>query len=220
MLVRDLIKDSVPPLKTTDSAARALLWMQEFRHSHFPVIGANGFMGMVHEVDLMKVEKRDAPLLSLSVPFTRLFVNEHMHLFDAIKFAANNEFTLVPVLNDREQYLGCISLIEILQAIAESNSVQNPGGIVVLGVERDRYNLSEICRIVESEGAQVLSSSATVTNDPDSIEVTLKVNRIDLTRILAGFYRNGMDVKASYHQSEFQQDLQTRYDAFMNYLKM
>jgi len=220
MLVRNLIKDSVPPLKTSDTAARGLQWMNEFRHSHFPVIGNNGFMGMVHQADLEKVENKEVPLLSLSIPFTRLFVNEYMHLLDAVKFASNNEFTLVPVLSETEQYLGCISIMEIIHALAESHSVQNPGGIVVLGIEKDKYNLSEISRIVEAEGAQVLSSSATVTTEPERIEVTLKVNRIDLTRILAGFFRNGFEVKASYHQSEFQQDIQTRFDEFMNYLKM
>ena len=78
--------------------------------------------------------------------------------------------------------------------------------------------VSLISRIVEYEGAQVLSSNAVVTDDPERIEVTLKVNRIDLTRILAGFYRHNLDVKASYQQSEIQKDLQSRYDAFMNYL--
>jgi hypothetical protein len=175
---------------------------------------------MVHQVDLEKIDNKKVPLLTLSVPFTRLFVNEYMHIFDAVRFAANNDFTLVPVLSDSEQYLGCITVMEILQAIAELHSVQNPGGVVVLSVEKEKYNLSDISRIVEAEGAQVLSSGATVTTDPEQIEVTLKINRIDLTRILAGFYRNGFDVKASYHQSEFKQDLQNRYDAFMNYLKM
>jgi predicted transcriptional regulator len=201
MLVKNIIKDTVPPLKSSDSAERALVWMTEFRHSHFPV-------------------NRKVPLHSLSVPFTRLFVNEYMHIFDAVRFAANNDFTLVPVLNEAGQYLGCITVMEIIQALAESHSVQNPGGVVVLSVSKGRYNLSEIARIVESEGAQILSAGATVMSDPENIEVTLKINRIDLTRILAGLYRNGYEVMASYHQSEFKQDLQNRYDAFMNYLKM
>ena len=145
---------------------------------------------------------------------------EYQHIFDAIKFASNNDFTVIPVLNDRDQYLGLVTVMDIIHALAESNSVQNPGGIVVLEVARKDFSLGEISRIVESEGAQILSSNAIVTADPEVIEVTLKINRIDLTRILAGFYRHNFEVKASYHQSEFQQDLQSRYDAFMNYLKM
>ncbi|MBK8873110.1 MAG: CBS domain-containing protein [Bacteroidetes bacterium] len=220
MLIRNLIKDLIPPLKTTDTARQALRWMAEFRHSNLPVIGRTGYMGLVYETDLQKLENLDVPLHSLSIPFNRLFVNEYQHIFDAIKFAANNDFSIIPVLNDKDQYIGLVTIFDIIHALAEANSVQNPGGIVVLEVDRKDYSLGEISRIAESEGAQILSASAIVTADPDRIEVTLKINRIDLTRILAGFYRHNYDVKASYHQSEFQQDLQSRYDAFMNYLKM
>ena len=221
MLLRNLIHDLVPPLKTTDTAKRALQWMEAFRQSNLPVIGENGvYLGLVYEKDLLKLENKSVPLLSLSIPFNRLYVNEYQHIFDAIKFSANNDFTVIPVLNDKEQYLGIITVMDIITALAAANSVQNPGGIVVLEVDKDHYSLGEITRIVESEGAQILSASAVIGHDPEKVEVTLKINRIDLTRILAGFYRHNFEVKASYHQSEFQPDLQSRYDAFMNYLKM
>jgi len=221
MLLRNLIHDLVPPLKSSDTARRALQWMEAFRQSNLPVIGENGaYLGLVYEKDLLKLENKNVPLLSLSIPFNRLFVNEYQHIFDAIKFAANNDFTVIPVLNDKELYLGIITVMDIIDALATANSVQNPGGIVVLEVDKNQYTLGEITRIIESEGAQVLSAIAVVAPDPERVEVTLKINRIDLTRILAGFYRHNFDVKASYHQSEFQPDLQSRYDAFMNYLKM
>ncbi len=221
MLLINLIHDLVPPLKTTDTAQRALLWMETFRQSNLPVISERGsYMGLVYEKDLIKLEVKDVPLFTLSIPFNRLYVNEYQHIFDAIKFSANNDFTVIPVLNDKEQYLGLLTVMDIIRALAEANSVQNPGGIVVLEVDKNQYSLGEITRIVEAEGAQILSASAIVTSDPDKVEVTLKINFIDLTRILAGFYRHNFEVKASYHQSEFQPDLQSRYDAFMNYLKM
>jgi len=195
--------------------------MDAFRQSNLPVISESGaYMGMVYEKDLLKLEVKDVPLFTLSIPFNRLFVNEYQHIFDAIKFSANNDFTVIPVLNDQEQYLGLLTVMDIMRALSEANSLQNPGGIVVLEVDKNQYTLGEITRIVEAEGAQILSSNAVVSNDPDRVEVTLKINFIDLTRILAGFYRHNFEVKASYHQSEFQPDLQSRYDAFMNYLKM
>jgi len=220
MLLRNLIKDTIPPLKTSDTAGTALKWMDEFRHSNLPVIGESGYVGMVYERDLIKVENADSPLSSLSIPFNRQYVNEYQHILDAVKFAANNEFTIIPVLSDNGQYLGLVTLMDIIKALAESNSVQNPGGIVVLDIDKEKYSLGEVTRIVEAEGAQILSAHAIVGPDPQKVELTLKINRIDLTRILAGFFRNNFDVRASYHQSEFQQDVQNKYDAFMNYLKM
>jgi CBS domain-containing protein len=220
MLLRNYIKDALPPLKTSDSAATALRWMAVFRQTHLPVLSDSGYAGMVNEKDLLKVDNINAPLSSLSIPFSRLYLNEYQHIFDSIKFAASHEVTIVPILNDQEHYLGLITVMDIIRALADANSVQNPGGIVVLEVRKSDYSLSGITRIVEAEGAQILSSNAVVTVNPDIVEVTLKINKVDLTRILAGFYRNNFEVKASYHQSEFQDDMQSRYDAFMNYLKM
>jgi acetoin utilization protein AcuB len=220
MLLHNLIKDTIPPLKTSDTAATALKWMEEFRHSNLPVIGENGYAGMIYESDLLKIEKTNTPLSALSIPFNRQYVNEYQHIFDAIKFAANNEFTIVPVLSNSGQYLGLVTVMDIIKALSDANSLQNPGGTVVLEIEKDKYSLSEIARIVEAEGAQILSAHAIISKDPEKIEVTLKINRIDLTRILAGFFRNDFEVMASYHQSEFQDDIQNKYDAFMNYLKM
>jgi CBS domain-containing protein len=218
MLISKIIKDVVPPLKSTDTVRRALTWMEQFRHSQLPVISEVGFIGVVVERDLKLVEKKDGSLSDTAVPINRLFVYENQHIFEAVKLAANNGFTIVPVLNEAEQYVGLLTLMDITEAIAAANSVQNPGGIIVVELDKKDYVLSEISRIVEYEGAQVLSANAVVTDDPERIEVTLKVNRIDLTRILAGFYRHNLDVKASYQQSEIQKDLQSRYDAFMNYL--
>ncbi len=218
MLISKIIKDVVPPLKSTDTVRRALTWMEQFRHSQLPVISDVGFIGVVVERDLNLVEKKEGTLSDTAVPINRLFVYENQHIFEAVKLAANNGFTIVPVLNEAEQYVGLLTLMDITEAIAAANSVQNPGGIIVVELDKQDYILSEISRIVEYEGAQVLSANAVVTDDPERIEVTLKVNRIDLTRILAGFYRHNLDVKASYQQSEIQKDLQSRYDAFMNYL--
>ncbi|MBA2745300.1 MAG: hypothetical protein H0U44_03645, partial [Flavisolibacter sp.] len=112
MLLRNLIHDLVPPLKTTDTAQRALQWMDAFRQSTLPVIGETGaYMGMVYEKDLMKLEIKDVPLFTLSIPFNRLYVNEYQHIFDAIKFSANNDFTVIPFLNDIVHYFFLLTVM-------------------------------------------------------------------------------------------------------------
>jgi len=218
MLIKNIIKDGVPPLKSTDTVDKAISWMVEFGHHQLPVISEVGYIGIVNERDLRLIENQSRTISESAVPINRLFVFDNQHIFEAVKLAANNHFSIVPVLNEAEQYIGLVTVMDIVEAIAAANSVQNPGGIIVVELNKQDYNLSEISRIVEYEGAQVLSSNAVVTDDPERIEVTLKVNKIDLTRILAGFYRHNLDVKASYQQSELQKDLQQRYDAFMNYL--
>lgn len=220
MLVRDLINDLIPPLKTTDSVGRALSWMSALKLQQLPVIGDKGFVGLIREEDVAREPELDTRLQDLQVPFIRIYVNEYQHILDAVRICASHETSVVPVLDDPGRYLGVVSVNDIINALATSNSLDEPGGVLVLDVASDQYALSEICRIVEAEGAHVLSASSNPSNEPGKTEVTLRIDRVDLTRIMAGFFRKDYDVKASYHQSEFQPDLQARYDAFMNYLKM
>ncbi|HLU84878.1 MAG TPA: hypothetical protein VKZ45_05340, partial [Vicingaceae bacterium] len=58
------------------------------------------------------------------------------------------------------------------------------------------------------------------TSHPDStkLEVTLKINKNEITRILATFERFNYVVTASYNETDYQKDLQNRYDEFMRFL--
>jgi hypothetical protein len=58
------------------------------------------------------------------------------------------------------------------------------------------------------------------TPDSTKIEVTLKINQMDLGRIIRSFERYDIVVKASYQRSSDEDDMQFRYDALMNYLNM
>jgi hypothetical protein len=95
-----------------------------------------------------------------------------------------------------------------------------PGGIIVLELGFKDYSMSQIAQIIESDGAHMLSASVSATGDPQKIELTIKVDKVDLTRILASFYRYSYNVVASYHQSEHSDDLKNRYDSLMHYLNM
>ncbi|MBC7863176.1 MAG: CBS domain-containing protein, partial [Bacteroidia bacterium] len=58
----------------------------------------------------------------------------------------------------------------------------------------------------------------TSTPDTKEIEVTLKINSEDLSRILQTFYRYNYNVKASYHQSQYEDDLKDRFNEFMRFI--
>jgi hypothetical protein len=66
----------------------------------------------------------------------------------------------------------------------------------------------------------ILSSSVGPSTDNRFLELTLKLNVTDLTRIESAFFRYNFKVLAVYHHSEFSDDLQTRYHSLMNYLNM
>jgi hypothetical protein len=86
--------------------------------------------------------------------------------------------------------------------------------------EKD-YLLTEIAGIVESNDAKILSLYITSHPESTRLEITLKVNRIDIGAILQTLYRYNYTVKASWSKTDsFSEGMQDRFDSLMNYLKI
>ncbi|NNE30644.1 MAG: CBS domain-containing protein, partial [Saprospiraceae bacterium] len=95
-----------------------------------------------------------------------------------------------------------------------------PGAVIVLEMSKRDYSLSELSRIVESEHAKILSSYITTNLDSERIDVTIKINRQEISRILASFERFEYQVKASFQEGDFYDSLRDRYDSLITYLNV
>ena len=108
----------------------------------------------------------------------------------------------------------------LMLMIANTGGIKENGGIVVLEMAASNYSMAEIGQIVESNDAKILSSYIMSSDNSTTIEVTLKINNIELDRVIRTFERYDYIIKASYQKGEFEEDMQFRYDALMNYLKL
>jgi acetoin utilization protein AcuB len=219
MLIKALIKDTIPSLKFSDTIGKAITWMEDFHVVHLPVVDENGYAGLLALQNLTSLDQ--AQLIS-SLPeslFDKSFINENRHVYEVMKLMHDKEISVVPVMSDDNKYLGIITLADVVQYFSGTGAVQDPGGIIVLEVNANDYAMSQIAQIIESDNASILSSY--INNAPDNkIEITLKLNKPDLTRIISAFERYNYNVKESYHQSDFVDTLKSRYDSLMNYLNI
>lgn len=220
MLSEDLISETIPPLKTSDSGLKALTWMDEFRVSHLPIVNNNEFLGLISDSDILDLNEPEAPLGNHPLSLIRPFVHAKEHIYEVLKLAAKMQLTLIPVLDNHNNYLGNISLRSLVEHFSSTASVQHPGGIIILELNQNDYSLSQIARIVEENDAKIMSLYISDHSDSTRIELTIKVNREDIRAILASFQRYNLEVKASFQQSEFSEDLRNRFDLFMNYINM
>ena len=77
-----------------------------------------------------------------------------------------------------------------------------------------------MAQIVESDNAQILSSYVRTFPHSTKIEVTLKVNKVDISAIIATFIRYEYDVKATFNHVDDNDGSKDRYDSLMNYLNL
>lgn len=221
MQCKDLISDVIPCLKLSDTGILALNWMEEFKITHLPIIDDNlDFLGLISESDILDKNITDEQIGKHKLSLIRPYVYEQLHVFEAIKQIANFKITVVPVLTAENKYSGVISFQTILEHISQLAAIHEPGGIIILEMNVNDYSLSQIAQIIEGNDAKVLSCYITSPADSTKIDVTIKVNREDLSGILQTFQRYNYNVIASYHLSGYQNDIKNRFDEFMNYINL
>lgn len=220
MRAEELISEIIPPLKFSETGEKALNWMNEFRVSHLPVVAKNEYVGLISENDIYDMPD---PKMKLKDYFTNLpkpFIYSDRHVYEIMKMIADLKITVVPILDENNQYVGCTDLLYLMSQITAINSIKEVGGILVLEMNEHDYTMTQIARIVEENNAKILSSYITSLPDSTQIEVTLKINTTDLDRIIQTFNRYDYIVKASYQKGRLQEDLKKRYDELMNFLNM
>ena len=218
MITADLMTDEVPPLKATDSLDLALKWMEEFKVAHLPVIDGKQLMGLISETDILDSNKRGEGIIKSEIGLLKPVIDKSQHAFEALKIMTSMNLSLLPVLDEQENYAGSITQKTVLSKMSGLSAVNEPGGIIELEINKNDYVLTQIASIVEGNDAKILSLMVASTPDPKIIEITLKINREDLSRILQTFHRYNYNVKASYHLQQFEHDVKNKFDEFMRYL--
>ena len=219
MIARDLISHSLEPLKTSDTGDFALQVMSEEYVKHLPIVNNSQLLGLVSEEDILE-NKSSEPVGTYQLSMNRPYAREEDHFFEIMGVMAEFKLTAVPVIDEDQNYLGLITLEDLLHFYANSFSFSEPGSILVLDVNKRNYSLAEISQIIESEGAAVLSTFITSDVSTDRVFVTLKINRQEISAILATLERYEYSIKATFTEYEYVDVLKERYDMLISYLKV
>ena len=220
MFAQEIISNVIPTLRTDDTVQKALDRMNDFKLKHLPVVNEATFLGLVAEDNLLNIHNHDTLLSDASVNMLNVFVLSDAHTYDVIRLLSQLKLTAVPVLDQQKNYVGLIPINNMVDAVAQQYAVNEPGGIIVLEISNRDNSLAHIAQIVEADNAQILSSYVNSFEDSTRLEVTLKVNKTEITSLVASFERYDYQVKEVYNNTQIDDGSQERYDSFMNYLNV
>lgn len=220
MLAIELIADAVPPVHTSDTIQKVFDRMAEFRVRHLPIVNEEQFLGLLSEDDLIEEPDYNTPVGALALSLVNPYVLEEQHIYDVIRLFYEQDLSVVPVLDNKMDYQGLISINTMNEYFAKLTSVSQPGGIIVLEISNKNNSLAHMSQIVESDNAQILSSYTSSFPDSTRMEVTLKVNKQDISNIVATFLRYEYDIKATFNYTDHNDNAKDRFDSFMNYLNL
>jgi CBS domain-containing protein len=220
MHAKDLISDIVPALKTSDTGIQALNWMEIFRISHLPIVNDKEFLGLISDSDIFDLNMAEESIGNHKLSLFSPFVSENQHIYEVIELVAQLKLSVIPVLNNNKEYLGLITLHDLLQGFAKVTAVDKHGAIIILEMNVNDYFLSEITQIVESEDSKILSLYVSDSENSSKIEVTIKIDKEDVSGILQTFQRFNYVAHSFYQDKQDNDDTMNRFDSFMKYLNI
>jgi Mg/Co/Ni transporter MgtE len=219
VLNKELISPSIPALNLTDTVFQAMELMSEFHVAQLPVVAEDQYLGLVFEDDLMNIDET-AELQTISNQFSRASVNANTHFLESIQVSLDYNLTLVPVIEKSNEFIGVILAKDLLRNLGKMTGAQEPGGLIVLELEQRNFSFAEISKLVETNDAQIIQLNTYWDNNLDAFFVTIKINKFEISDIVATFQRYEYVVKYYFGEELYENELRDNYDHLMNYLSI
>jgi CBS domain-containing protein len=221
MIAQHLLSEVVPPLRLTDSGQKALNWMEIFRISHLPVVDGKRLVGVISDKIIYDLNIIERPIGDYSDHLLSPFIRANQHIYEVFLAISNQKLSAIPVLDIYENYLGVITISDLAQRFASLVAVQEPGGVIVLEINSIDYSLSQIAQIVEGNEAKILSFYVSPEVDSKRMNITLKINKVDLSAVIQTFVRYDYNIIAVYmDNSEIKSMYDDRLDQLMKFMNI
>lgn len=187
-------------------------------YTHLPVRQDQTYMGCIPVGDARMFDP-EKPIENFQYALEGFFVREHDNWIDVLHTFSKNDANIMPVLDAENRFLGYLELQDIMNLFTESPFLNNPGGILVVEKGRKDFSFSEICQIIESNGAHVLGAFVSGMVD-DRAQITIKTGTTPLNAIFQTFRRYGYDVISQHSEDAFSSNLEDRSRYLDKYLNI
>ena len=219
MLASQILHTGFPSLHLTDRVSLALQLMDEYDVQHLPVLSEDHYVGLIAKSDLLDVDEEQT-IASIQEQFVNLSIKGEAHFLVALKMAAERECSLVPVINELSELLGVITLSSLVQQLSRFVGNEEKGGVIVLEISRRNYSFGEISRLVETNDALITQCNTFTEPESGLIIITLKVNKIEISAIVATFQRYDYAVRYYFGEESYTNELKDNYNHLLAYLNV
>ena len=212
------INNEIKPISHTDAIAEAQEVFVEFPYSHFPVTEEGVYIGCVSK-EAIEFLNPDASVNESRFNFQRFFVRSGMIWLDVLEVFAKNEANLLPVLDEKNNYLGYYELEDVIRFLHETPFLKEEGGIIIVEREVDQFSMSQVAQIVESNNAKILGLFiSNIANG--KVEITIKISQSGLNDIIQTFRRYEYEIISEHQEDSYLNALKERSDYLDKYLNI
>ncbi len=216
MPLSQYILNDIKPLNINDKVSDLKMMFNELTYSHVPIENGGVYMGCISENDAYCFEG-DRTIADCNYAFEGFYVRSHTTWLDVLEAFAQNSCNIMPVLNEKNTYLGYYELNDIIGLFNETPFFAEPGGILIIEKGIQDYSFSEISQIVESNEAKLLGAFISKM-ESDVIQITIKIGNSGLNDVIQTFRRYSYNIVSGHEEDSYIESLKERSEYLRKYL--
>jgi predicted transcriptional regulator len=218
MNIAQYILNDVKPLSVSDNVREAQMVFNQLTFSHIPIMENGIYLGCMSETDTHCFDAEKS-INDYRYTLEQFFVREKTNWIDVLEAFAQNSANIMPILNEKNDYIGYYELNDIIQVFNDTPFLHELGSVLIVEKGVKDYSFSEISQIVESNNGRLLG--AFISNvERDMVQVTMKLNNVILNEVVQSFRRYSYNIVSEFAEDTYMQNLKERSEYLDKYLNI
>jgi Mg/Co/Ni transporter MgtE len=216
--ISNYITNDYKAIDSKETIAAVQDFFNELPFSHFPVVEEGIYIGCIASDDIETFDSIKK-VFDYRYSLEGFFAREKMIWLDVLEVFAKNHSNLVPVLDEKNKYLGYYEINDILNFFHETPFLQESGAILVVRKKTLDYSIGEITQIIESNNGKILGLFVS-ESDIENTSVTIKINLGIMNDIIQSFRRYNYEIVSEHYEDIYINTLKERSDYLDKYLNI
>lgn len=216
--ITDYINNDIKAITVDDTIESVQDFFADLSFSHFPVLENGIYIGSISgdDVETFDAEKK---ILDYRYTLEGFYARKNMIWLDLLEIFARNHTSIVPVLDEKNNYIGYYDITDIIKFFHETPFLKEMGGIIIVEKNINDYSMSQISQIVESNNGKLLGMFVS-SAEADKIQITVKIALGSLNDIIQTFRRYNYEIISEHQEDNYMNALKERSDYLDKYLNI
>ncbi len=218
MNLSQFIINDIKPINSSSKCRELQILFNQFTYSHIPVENEGIYVGCLSDTDAYCFDA-EKTINEYKYALSGFFVRKNTNWLDVLEAFAQNSTNIMPVLNDKNQYLGYYEINDIINLFGETPFFSEPGGILIVEKGLNDFSFSEVSQLVESNDGKILGCFISKIEN-DVAQITIKIGNTGLNDIIQSFRRYSYNIVSGHDGDSYMENLKDRSDYLNKYLNI
>ncbi len=219
MNINDYILKEIKAFQLKDKVKKGQNLFKNYPITHFPVVEDGRLLGSFADDDIQTIENKEAALGAYTHLLNSFFADEKATVLELLKIFADNDTTIIPVLNKDKEYIGYYDLCDVLDVFSTSPFMIVQSETLIIEKLELEYSMSEVTQIIEANGAKLLGLYISA-QQAEFVQITLKIVSDEINEIIQTFRRYDYKIVSAHENDIYLEDLKNRSEYLQKYLEM